>query len=169
MWSRISAVLIFIAHQFIGALGVVYLSNFMVIALGGSLTVLNGFFHTPYATQGLRWVLLETPFFPIQIAMGLSLGWTLYRRFQHRSMLWVWIIPLAILGYAVIALPTIAPDMTSVFNQSSALSHYFGWGCSPKNGCYDQIIVTVPCYAAAAYSIGAALAKTWSNAAHKEA
>jgi hypothetical protein len=105
----------------------------------------------------------ETPYFPIQIAIGTGLGWTLYRRLQHGSMLWAWVVPLLILLYAVIAIPALDPEIASVFNQSegipSRLSHYFGWGCQLRDRCFDQILITLPSYTAVAYSIGAALAR----------
>jgi hypothetical protein len=67
-------------------------------------------------------------------------------------MLWVWVIPLAILCYAVIAFE---PKWKSVLVHESWLPHYFGWGCLPTDHCLDQLVITMPFYAAAAYSIGA--------------
>jgi hypothetical protein len=156
----------FVIHQFIGTYGVVWLSTFLASAVGNLLTHLYGLFGHSFSMRPLYWIMTETPYFPVQIAMGLCLGWVVYRRLRHRSMLWIWVIPFAILGYALFVLP-LSPETTSVFNQSgiqSRLSHYFGWGCNARDRCLDQIIVTLPSYAAAAYSIGAAVArKTNSN------
>ena len=48
----------------------------------------------------VHWVLTENPFYPLQIVAGVYFGWLLGRRLQHRSMLWIWVLPLAILVYA---------------------------------------------------------------------
>jgi hypothetical protein len=104
-------------------------------------------------------ILTETPYFPAQIALGFWSGWFLGKRFRHRSMTYVWVLPLLVLGYAMVAIPTLSPEFTSVLtHQQSPFSHYFGWGCQPKNGCIDQLVTTMPFYAAASYSLGALLA-----------
>jgi hypothetical protein len=40
-------------------------------------------------------------------------------------------------------------------------SFYFGRGCQPKDGCIDQLLITMPLYAAIAYSGGALLARMY--------
>jgi hypothetical protein len=159
--GTLRSIVIFAAHQFIGSLGVVYLSTFIVSMFGGSLTTIYELFGHSFSAQPLHWIMTETPYFPIQVAIGMGLGWTLYRRLHHSSMLWAWVVPLLILLYAVIAIP--ASETASVFNQSegirSRLSHYFGWGCQLRDRCYDQILITLPSCAALAYSIGATLAR----------
>src|SRR5262249_10124539 len=103
------------------------------------------------------------PFYPVQIAIGLYLGWLIYRRFQHRSMLWVWILPLALLTYAFIAVPTLSPARSSILLRpntlQSRLSYYFGTGCKPRDRCLNQLVLTMPFYASIAYSLGAWLAQ----------
>jgi hypothetical protein len=108
-----------------------------------------------------HWILTETPYFPVQIAVGLSLGWLLGYKLRHQSMLWMWILPGAILGYAVVAIPTLFPALTSQVAQPSQtpLSHYFGWGCRPENHCIDQLAITLPFYCSVAYSIGALMSQ----------
>jgi hypothetical protein len=70
-------------------------------------------------------------------------------------MVWVWILPAVLLTYVVAEVRTITPDLTSVLGQSAnPFSHYFGWGCQPKNRCLDQILITLPFYSAIAYSLG---------------
>jgi hypothetical protein len=159
--GTLRSIVIFAAHQFIGSLGVVYLSTYVVSAFGGLLAIIYDLFGHSFSTRPLHWIMTETPYFPIQIAIGAGLGWTLYRRFRHLSMLWVWIVPFSILSYAVVALPTFSD--TSIFNKAgglqSSLSHYFGWGCQPRDRCFDQILITLPTYSAVAYSLGAFLAR----------
>jgi hypothetical protein len=150
--------MIFLMHQLISTAGI---GVFVVFAAAASLETL----------RTIRWQYLEyawyqifayRPYFPVQILAGFYLGWLIARRFGHRVMIWVWIIPAAILCYAVVAVPTLAPNMISPILWSgggeSWLTHYFGWGCSMRDGCFDQVLVTQPSYTAIAYSIGALLA-----------
>jgi len=78
-------------------------------------------------------------------------------------MLWVWILPLGYLTYAVIAIPTLVPQLIPPAYQAgigeSRFKHYFGWGCGSAHPCFDQNAFTVIFYIAAAYSIGALLAR----------
>jgi hypothetical protein len=114
------------------------------------------------------WILVGTPYFPVQITVGLVLGWILGRHLRHRSMRWVWILPCAYLCYAVIAIPTFNPTVTPPDLQAgvgqSRLAHYFGWGCQPVNNCFDQELVTSLFYASAAYSIAAFAAEELTQA-----
>ena len=53
-------------------------------------------------------------------------------------------------------------DTTSVPSAGigeSRWKHYFGWGCGGVHPCFDQAAITLLFYAAAAYSIGALLAR----------
>ena len=115
----------------------------------------------------VHWILTENPFYPVQIVAGLYLGWLLGRRLQHRSMLWIWVLPLAILCYwfAALHLPS---ELASIFARPATLqdrlSFYFGWGCQPRAHCIVQLVITMPFYASTAYSLGALLArKTQTN------
>jgi hypothetical protein len=55
------------------------------------------------------------------------------------------------------------PEIDSTSLQSgigeSRWKHYFGWGCGGVHPCFDQAAITLLFYAAAAYSIGALLAR----------
>ncbi len=97
------------------------------------------------------------------MTLGLYTGWLLRRQFNHKSMVWVWAIPLLILCYALVAVRTLLPDVTSVMIKAgvnqSPLSHYLGHGCQPAAGCLDQTLVTMPFYVSVAYSLGAWLAE----------
>lgn len=154
---RVNSVLVFAFHQMLGTWGIAFFAYY----LGSSIFELLGVLGRTYSMRSLHWILTETPFFPVQVILGLYFGWLLGRRFKYRAMLWVWIIPALILCYAVVAVPTLTPQATSVLAQTGGpLSHYFGWGCQPKDRCLDQLLITMPFYVAVAYSIGAWLAFT---------
>jgi hypothetical protein len=160
-------IIIFVAHQFMGMYGVVWLSTLLAFTIGTILVHLFSLFGRSFGLRPVYWIMTENPFFPVQIAMGLSWGWVIYRRFRHRSMLWVWVVPVLILCYAIVNL-SISRSGDSVFSPAvgirSALAHYLGWGCSVrKDRCFDQIILTLPSYASAAYSSGAGLAMRLLN------
>jgi len=113
----------------------------------------------------VHWVLTENPFYPVQILTGLYFGWFLSRRFPHRSMLWVWILPLLLLAYSFLAGPVISPWASPLIRPESLrgkFGFYFGWGCRPRERCIDQLLLTMPFYASAAYSFGALLARNMS-------
>jgi hypothetical protein len=152
-------ILVFGMHQIIGAWGVGAAATLLFNLFLDSL----GAYSSSRAAHHLYGMLTATPYFPFQIALGLYLGWVLARRLQHRSMQWIWVLPLAILCYSVIALPTVSPAFTSIMVQSginqSRFSHYFGWGCRVEDRCFDQLFVTMPFYASAAYSVGSFLAR----------
>jgi hypothetical protein len=145
---------LFLLHQFVATFGIAVAAPYVLVSSFDLLP--NGW--AP-SMRFVHWLLTETPFYPVQIGAGLCFGWILSRRFRNRVMLWVWVIPLLILCYAVIAVPTLTPDMTfsSVLmpGSGSSLSHYFGWGCRPENRCLDQLVITMPFYVSVAYSLGA--------------
>lgn len=150
--SKLISIGLFAAHQLVGTYGV----PVFAYLLGTSVLHLAALFGMHYPTRNLYYILTETPYFPVQVAVGLSLGWLLARRFRHQSMPYVWVIPFLLLGYAVLAIPTLSLPPTSVLApQPSRFSHYFGWGCQPKDRCLDQLMTTMPFYAAASYSLGA--------------
>lgn len=149
----------FIVHQFIGTLGIDMFAGFLV-AYGFDVLQLFG---KQYPQKTMFWILTGTPYYPVQIGLGLLLGWSIGRRVQHRAILWVWILPLAYLTYALIAIPTLVPQLIPPEYQAgvgeSRFKHYFGWGCGGVHPCFDQNAITVLFYIATAYSIGALLAR----------
>lgn len=116
-----------------------------------------------FPAHTMFWMLTGTPYYPVQIGLALSLGWLIGRRVQHRAMVWVWVLPLGYLTYALIAIPTLVPRFIPPMYQAgigeSRFKHYFGWGCGASHPCFDQNAITVVFYIAAAYSIGAFLAR----------
>jgi hypothetical protein len=149
----------FALHQYIGTLGIDIFAGFLVAYVFDVLQFLGK--HIPSKT--MYWILTGTPYYPVQIGLALLLGWLIGRRVQHRAMLWVWVLPFAYLTYALIAIPTLVPQWIPPQYQAgvgeSRWKHYFGWGCGGAHPCFDQNAITVLFYVAAAYSIGALLAR----------
>jgi hypothetical protein len=156
--SRTKIVLSFAVHQFIGTWGVGVTVPWLVFFAGDFLRL----FGKGFPMRDSHWILTETGYFPLQIAFALFLGWLLGRDLRRRSMLWVWVIPFVILCYALAAIPTITPFLTTSAMQAGIgqprLWHYFASGCRAEYRCLDQVIFTMPFYASVAYSIGALLA-----------
>jgi hypothetical protein len=153
--NKLTSMGVFAAHQLAGTFGVAVFAYL----LGISLFHFIALFGKQYPMRILYHTLTETPYFPVQIVLGLWFGWLLGMRLRHRSMTYVWVLPFLVLVYAVFTIPTLTPGPTSVLAPpQSPFSHYFGWGCQPQNHCIDQLVTTMPFYASAAYSLGAWLA-----------
>lgn len=141
-------------HQFIGMYGVPFTAP-IVFSLGFKFLLLFG--HN-YPRKTFYSIVSGSPYFPIQIIFAVILGWLLGRVLRERSMVWIWVLPLALLCYSM---ATRLLNPTSVFTGvgQSWFSHYFGWGCRPADHCLDQLAITMPFYSSLAYSLGAALAR----------
>jgi len=161
--ARVKSLLIFALHQFIGTWGIAFLAAFGLFELFDLLTTISPW---KLSLRFVHWTLTENPFYPVQIVVGVYFGWMLGRRLQHRCMLWIWIIPLAILAYAFVAPPLVRPYASVLFRPEDSiqarLSFYFGWGCQPREHCIKQLFITMPFYASVAYSLGALLARKTS-------
>jgi hypothetical protein len=164
--SLLKSGLIFGLHQFIGMYGIPYTAP-VVFSLAFKFIWL---FDHNYPTKPFFFVLSENPYFPVQIIFALILGWLLGRSLHHWSMVWVWVLPLAVLCYSVATARVLIP--TSVLASpgvgQSRFSHYFGWGCRPVDGCLDQLLITMPFYSSLAYSLGATLARKTLGYAYSE-
>jgi len=158
--SLMKGVLVFVMHQFIGTIGVGMAAAILVSFSFILLRPLNPHFFTEHEASVL---LRDLPYFPAQILCALWSGFWIGRRLNHRSMLWVWVIPLVVLACALLMWPMTPVDLSSVVEKASAsrsvLSHYFGSACKPENMCLDQSVITLPFYAACSYSIGAFVAR----------
>lgn len=157
--SLTKSTLTFALHQFIGMYGIPYTAP-LVFSLAFKFLLLFG--HS-YSQRTFYSIVSEKPYFPVQITFALILGWLLGRTLRHRSMVWVWVLPLAILGYSLATATILIPEWTSVLARpgvgQSRFSHYFGWGCRPAERCLDQLLITMPFYSSLAYSMGAVLAR----------
>lgn len=149
----------FTVFQFVATYGVIYVTPYVVASVFDVLRL----FGRRYPAATMYSLVTGTPYFPIQIALALLLGLLMGRHSRHRTITWVWAIPLAFLLYALVAIPTFIPTLTPRALQAgigeSRLSHYFGWGCRPVEHCVDQEIATLPFYVALSYSLGAFLAR----------
>jgi hypothetical protein len=166
--TLLKSLLVFILHQLIGTWGIAFLAAFGLFEFFDTLTTIS-----PWkpSMRSVHWILTENPFYPVQIVVGLCFGFLLGRRFQHRSMFWVWIFPLVILAYAFAATPALSPwasVLTRPESVQARLSYYFGWGCKPRDRCLDQLVITMPFYVSVAYSLGALLARKTSIKAQQK-
>jgi len=159
----VRTVLLFVMHQIIGTEGVTWLVVLGAFLLTTTVGAVSEAWAHSALMRAMHVVLTNTPFFPVQAAVGAYFGWKLYLRWEHRSMLWVWILPCLVLTYAVIAIPTFSPWSYSAAD-TGPLSHYFGWGCRADDRCYDQLTFTEKFYTSVAYSLGALWARKSRNA-----
>jgi hypothetical protein len=139
--STVASLAWFTVHQFVGSYGIVFFAPWFVAAAFDVLRIIG----KSYPMSSAYWILTGTPYFPLQLILGLLLGWLIGRHFQHRVMMWIWIIPLAYLLFQIVS--------------QFRVSHYFGWSCGPWNHCLDQVTYTLPFYVALSYSLGALLAR----------
>jgi hypothetical protein len=143
----------FFIHLAVSTLGVVILAAFLVFSVTEAL-------HPFFPTIGSRtasWILTETPYFPVQIALGLLIGFQMGRRYKHRVMLWVWVVPALAIVFALRFAP-LRPIVVSGV-EITPIQHFFGWACLPQNHCFEQVGLTLLLYSSGAYAIGARLAR----------
>src|SRR5689334_10729931 len=155
---RLRTPLVLIAHQFMGTYGTAFLAAFA----GTSVYELLRMFNRHASMRFVHWILTGTPYYPVQIALAVYIGWKNGKHLPHRLMVWVWVLPFLVLGYAFATATVLVPEWSSVLTQpgvgQSRLSYYFGWGCLTTAHCLDLVVVTMPFYVSVAYSIGAGLA-----------
>jgi hypothetical protein len=151
-------VLKFVFHQFMGTLGTAFLAAFAL----ESIYDLPKLFNADFSMRPVHWLLTENPYYPVQIILGFYLGWRLGRRFPTRGMSCVFVLPLLLLEYAVATNLVLIPHSSSVLMSPgvgrSRFSYYFGSGCQPRFHCLDQLLLTMPFYVSAAYSLGTVIA-----------
>lgn len=109
-WNLLKAAFSFLLHQFIGMYGIPYTAP-LVFSLAFKTLYLFG--HS-YPNRSFYFIISETPYFPVQIIFALILGWLLGRALRHRSMIWVWVLPLAILCYSLAAARVLIPTSVLV-------------------------------------------------------
>src|SRR6266567_2943621 len=95
--SLMKSTLTFALHQFIGMYGIPFTAP-LVFSLAFKFLFLFG--HS-YPRKTFYSIVSETPYFPVQIIFALLLGCLLGRALRHRSMVWVWLLPFAILCYSL--------------------------------------------------------------------
>jgi hypothetical protein len=158
----ISAGLVLIMHQVIA-----FLIGYFVASL--AVRIVTGWLHLfglSITVRQMAW-LIGPPYYPAQICLALFMGWSLGGWLQHRSTLWVWLIPSVIMCCVVVAFPWVGQIEVKGYgylSSPSLLSHFFGRGCRPADRCLDQLLFTVPFFSAVAYSTGAYVARVKRDA-----
>jgi hypothetical protein len=143
----------FLVHLIVGTLGVGVAAAVLTYSLVLPLQV----FFPSLGPRTVAWILTETPYFPVQILVGLLLGFQLGRRYRHRVMLWTWIAPALAIAFMILFVPL--PPVVVSGVEITKIEHFFGWGCLPQNHCFEQVPLTLLFYAGAAYSFGAFFAR----------
>ena len=155
----------FVMYQVIG----IWVTLKVALILTASALNFLHLFGRQHVRADYYWILGGTPFFPVQVGVGLVLGWILGRHLRDKSMRWVWVLPFAVLCYAFVTIPSLNPEVTPLRLQAgvgqSRLAHYFGWGCQAVHNCFDQEVYTAPFYAGAAFSIAAFAAEELTEGA----
>ena len=156
--SLIRSALHFLGHQIFGIFGS------QIIAGMISAIALMALSSLALSASGLK-ILTATPYFPVQTLVALLLGWAFYCVLEHRSMLWVWTIPVVLLCYLVITDFTFPVHGRGFMPRSdqTVWTRYFGSGCAPIGRCEEQLAFTLYFYSAAFYSLGAFLARKTSK------
>ncbi len=97
---------------------------------------------------------LSVPYFPVQIAFGLAVGYLGQKRFGTRFSFWVWTVPLLIFGWHFVSFE---PSVLESFWRPR-LDHFVGSACRPP-ACWDQMFYTATLYTSIAYALGASVRK----------
>lgn len=143
---RLPPIVLVLLHQVIGTVGTIILSGIICDALFGLTHTL-----VP-STRTLRasWFLTEVSGFPVQVSLGLAAGFAITRLLPSRFAVWVWVLPFVFFcfGAMLVAHPV-----------GSRLNYMFGDTCKPAEGCFYQILFTLPFLASTGYASGAAMAR----------
>jgi hypothetical protein len=102
---------------------------------------------------------LVIPFFPIQSAVALLVGFAVARKqgrfWGHVTAEWVWIVPTVYLAFSLVSYQS-----SSVMTESR-WRHYF-WGRLPESR-HDQLNITILFSMSVAYAFGNFLARKLNN------
>jgi hypothetical protein len=142
----------FLVHLMVSTFGVGVAAAVLTYSVVLSLHL----FFPSLGSRAVHWILTETPYFPVQIAVGLLWGFQLGRRYGHVVMLWTWIVPALTIAFFILFVPL--PPVVVSGVEITKTEHFFGWGCLPQNHCFEWPL-TLLLYSAAAYSFGAFLAR----------
>jgi hypothetical protein len=146
----------FLIHFVVAAIGVPVVASVLRYSILLSVQEFDPSFSLRVGRQ-MQWILLQTPYFPVQIIIGLLMGFRIGRHFRELVMLWTWTVPALTIILLILFAPfppVIAPGV-----EISKLQHFFGWRCLPQNHCFEQVGLTLPFYSACAYSLGAFLTR----------
>jgi hypothetical protein len=132
----------FVIHLIVSTFGVAVAAAVLTYAVVLPL-------HLFFPSLGPRtagWILTETPYFPVQIVIGLLWGFEIARRHWHPVMLWTWIAPGLVIAFFIlfVNLPPVVVSGVEI----TKTEHFFGWSCLPQNRCVEQVPLTLLLYAA---------------------
>lgn len=146
----------FVTHQVIGIIGAQFAAR-LLLSIAADFIGLGGL---RISSPDISGILFGNPYYLALSGTALVIGWMAGRRFRHRSMLFIWVLPFLSLCLALFANSAFFPASKSVLVHARypLFSHFFGWDCLLIDRCYDQVIFTLPFYTSASYSIGALLA-----------
>lgn len=149
-----------IAHAVIGTAGVPTLTAVLTFP---AVRIARHF--VAWTTPKLPNVLLtEVPGFPLQVVIGLALGYLVWRLAKQRAAFWAWVPSVAILLAMILRSASSAEGGSGVLQLPIvAFEHFFGAGCRLVQHCFDQVIYALPTVAAISYSLGAFVASRRSG------
>jgi hypothetical protein len=153
-----SRTLTLVIHQLSATFGVIL----WAAVLTGALLQIPRLWGHVFYQKDVYFLLSGSPYFPIEVSVGLMWGWLVGGQFRQRAALWVWVFPLFALCWALLEAPA---TYTSIIIPgaelpvyTSKLSHFFGRGCRLEDRCIDEFGITLPFYTSVAYSVGVFLA-----------
>lgn len=159
----------FLIHQLVSTLGAIVvgvLGVLIVAFITAALTknTSGGDFADHMAEQRVS-IFLDQPYHAAPVLCGLILG-ALSRRFSRsRGAAWVWIAPLIILLWNVMAWEGAGPPTSSAY-WAGIWANFFGAGCAGSE-CVYELFVTLPFYTSVAYTLGWLAAKPfWTVREH---
>lgn len=154
-----------IAHALVGTIGVGIITTVLTFTAVGIIRRI-----APQTSPRLPHVLLtEVPGFPLQVVVGLVVGYLLWKITKQHVAFWAWIPSVALLLTAIARFASARVGGNS-FPQLAVLSleHFLGGECALQRHCFDQVMYTLPSVAAAAYSLGAFVASCRSRISPSE-
>jgi hypothetical protein len=157
--SKVIGVLVFLMHQVIATWIIFFTANTAIGIAADFPRIIDIRIHHSFITSVTR-----PPYFPAQTVWAFFIGWSLGGFLRHRTMLWVWVVPSVVLGWLFIQFPNcpVLLFTNACLDSPSAYSHFFGRNCTPGRSCLYQLYFTFPFLVAAAYSLGALLARRMS-------
>jgi len=126
-----------------------WLLNTLIATVGVAINVgLISYSTRPFVSRALRAELIQTPYYPFPILIGLLVGYFSFLRFRGSYRYWVWILPAFLTFHSLCQWQSENGATWSI-----AFAHFFAYVPYPQNR--DQLDSTVLLYMAGAYSLGA--------------
>lgn len=139
------SVFAFIGHQVFCPYVLVALSAFLTFTAMPLVHV----WHKAAGVRAAHWILTETPYYPVQIAIALIAGFAVGKIRRIPFTRWMWVFPMMLLLGALV--------FVRLPEGQTRLDHFFGWGGLPQFHQGDETVFTLPFYISIAYSVAAFL------------